>query len=316
MEVKGIDISFWQGDFDMEEAKNDGFEFVIIKAGGSDDGFYTDSEFENNYRKAKAAGMGVGAYYFVGSGCITAEDGKADALRFIDIIAGKQFDYPVYMDVESIDPADRAGATEAAIAFCKTMESYGYYVGIYGSEYSTFESMLDKSKLTEFDIWCANYDDKPDSLPYGMWQYSSSNHLDKNICYKDYPTIIKNAGLNGYKTVGKQETPKIKAEPQKQRKKTVDELVKEVMAGKWGNGDEREKRLEAAGYDYDAVQEAVNALYNIKSEDDEEVWYTVEEGDTLSSIADEYDTDYMTIAELNGLDDPDLIYPGQELRIK
>lgn len=156
----------------MKEAKNNGFDFVIIKAGGSDDGFYTDSEFENNYRKAKAAGMGVGAYYFVGSGCITAEDGKADALRFIDIIAGKQFDHPVYMDVESIDPADRAGATEAAIAFCKTMESYGYYVGIYGSEYSTFESMLDKSKLTEFDIWCANYDDKPDSLPYSMWQYS------------------------------------------------------------------------------------------------------------------------------------------------
>lgn len=43
-------------------------------------------------------------------------------------------------------------------------------------------------------------------------------------------------------------------------KKTVDELAKEVIAGKWGNGADRKKRLTAAGYDYDAVQKKVNKL--------------------------------------------------------
>jgi len=42
--------------------------------------------------------------------------------------------------------------------------------------------------------------------------------------------------------------------------KTVAAIAKEVIAGAWGNGEERKKRLEAAGYDYRAVQDQVNAL--------------------------------------------------------
>lgn len=42
--------------------------------------------------------------------------------------------------------------------------------------------------------------------------------------------------------------------------KSVDELAREVLQGKWGNGEERKKRLEAAGYDYAAVQKKVNQL--------------------------------------------------------
>ena len=43
-------------------------------------------------------------------------------------------------------------------------------------------------------------------------------------------------------------------------KKSVDEIAKEVIAGKWGNGSERKRKLEAAGYDYNAVQKRVNQL--------------------------------------------------------
>lgn len=42
--------------------------------------------------------------------------------------------------------------------------------------------------------------------------------------------------------------------------KSVNEIAKEVISGKWGNGDERKKRLEAAGYNYSAVQNAVNTM--------------------------------------------------------
>ena len=42
--------------------------------------------------------------------------------------------------------------------------------------------------------------------------------------------------------------------------KTVDELAREVLAGKWGNGAVRKQRLTAAGYDYVAVQQRVNEL--------------------------------------------------------
>ena len=44
------------------------------------------------------------------------------------------------------------------------------------------------------------------------------------------------------------------------KKKTIDEIAKEVIAGKWGSGDTRKKKLQAAGYDYNAVQKRVNEL--------------------------------------------------------
>ena len=43
-------------------------------------------------------------------------------------------------------------------------------------------------------------------------------------------------------------------------KKSVDEVAREVIQGKWGNGAERKKRLTDAGYDYNEVQKRVNAL--------------------------------------------------------
>ncbi len=47
------------------------------------------------------------------------------------------------------------------------------------------------------------------------------------------------------------------AKPAAPAKKQVSEIVAEVLAGKWGTGDDRKKRLEAAGYDYDLIQRAV-----------------------------------------------------------
>lgn len=43
-------------------------------------------------------------------------------------------------------------------------------------------------------------------------------------------------------------------------KKSVEEIAREVIQGKWGNGEERKKKLTAAGYDYEAVQACVNEL--------------------------------------------------------
>ena len=43
-------------------------------------------------------------------------------------------------------------------------------------------------------------------------------------------------------------------------RKSIEEIAKEVIAGKWGNGDARKKALTKAGYDYEAVQKKVNEL--------------------------------------------------------
>ncbi len=42
--------------------------------------------------------------------------------------------------------------------------------------------------------------------------------------------------------------------------KSIDQLAREVINGKWGNGEERKRRLTNAGYDYYAIQKRVNHL--------------------------------------------------------
>lgn len=202
---KGIDVSHWNGVINWPEVKKT-IDFAILKAGGSDSGAYTDSKFLLNYENAKKAGVPVGAYYYVGKYCVTRNDGIADAKRFLEILKGKTFEYPVYIDFEDPTAATKAGNTEACIGFCETMEAAGYYCGIYSSDISGFAERLDINKLTKFDKWVARYGSKPGYVKeYGIWQHSCAGsvpgiigNVDLNECYKDYPAIIKSNGLNGF----------------------------------------------------------------------------------------------------------------------
>lgn len=259
--AKGIDVSHWQGTIDWSKVKADGINFAILKAGGSDDGFYTDSTFEANYAGAKAVGMEVGAYYIVGPEFTNTAAGEADALRFLEILKGKQFEYPVALDLELTRPTDKVGATNASIAFCETMEKAGYYVVIYASDISGFKYRLEADRLTSFDKWVARYGSKPLYVTsYGIWQQSSTGsvsgirgNVDMNEAYKMYSSIIRREGLNGFSKHSKPSKPTV-------AKKSVDELAKEVIRGDWGNGEARKNAITKAGYDYAAVQKRVDEL--------------------------------------------------------
>lgn len=48
-------------------------------------------------------------------------------------------------------------------------------------------------------------------------------------------------------------------------KKSISQVAKEVINGEWGNGDARKQKLEAAGYDYDAVQKEVNKQLGVST---------------------------------------------------
>lgn len=98
--------------------------------------------------------------------------------------------------------------------------------------------------------------------------------------------------------------------------KTVEEVAKEVIAGEWGNGEDRKKALTAAGYDYTTVQNKVNELVaGGSSSDPGYTEYTVVKGDTLSGIAAKYGTTYQKLAEYNGISNPNVINVGQKIKI-
>lgn len=204
MEAQGIDISHWNEVTNFASVKASGISFVIIKAGGSDKGLYTDRKFADNYRRAKQAGLNVGAYYFVGPKFQGEANGIADAQRFLKICEGKTFEYPLYLDIESTPANKREGTTAAAIAFLKTLEHAGCYAGFYTSD-GLYRSLLIPEKLRAFDRWAARYSKHvPQAIEnYGVWQYTDKgrvdgvrNYVDRDIAYKDYPAVMKERGFN------------------------------------------------------------------------------------------------------------------------
>ena len=213
--IKGIDVSRWQGKVDFEKVKNSGIKFAILKAGGSDAGFYEDKTFKRNYEAAKKAGVEVGAYYFVGKNFYGCEAGLLDAKRFLQIIGGCQLEYPVFLDVETTQPARKEEATEAAIAFCQELEKNGYFVGIYSSDISGFREKLNHKRLISYAHWVADYTDPvKECKEHQMRQYSSkgyvngveNNPTDLDYSLVDYGKIMREKGLNGFKKKGKKKS--------------------------------------------------------------------------------------------------------------
>lgn len=323
MENFGIDVSHWQGKFDFERAKAEGVSFAILKAGGGDSGLYTDSKFATYYKQAKEAGLGVGAYFFGQAMSVKRAEEEAD--KFLSILAGKQLEYPVYYDVEAkMVSQSKKNLTAVVEAFCNRIEKAGYYAGIYASE-SVFNSSMYDDQLVRFTHWVARWSVARPNLKSAasvdMWQFGGetnnirSNKIagvvcDQDYCYKDFPAIIKAAGINGFKETAIDPTP----EPTPTRK-TNEEVAEEVIAGKWGNGTDRVNRLEAAGYNYKDVQQIVNAkinTYNLKGEK----YYTVKAGDTLSGIAKTFGTSVSKLVIMNNIKNPNVIYVGQKLRVQ
>ena len=205
MNIKGIDISKWQGVISADvfkKFKNQGIEFVIIR--GYCNG--KDRCFEGNYKNAKAAGLAVGAYCYIYGKTVSAV--KNEALKFLDAVKDKTFEYPLYLDIEdkSLEKLGKTLLTDMCITFCDTVENAGYYCGIYANP-AWFDGILDKSRLTKYDKWLAHWVKSPKygSEFGGLWQYGTGrldgckDEIDMNISYRDYPSIIKNAGLNGFK---------------------------------------------------------------------------------------------------------------------
>lgn len=218
MKIPGIDVSAWQGSIDWTKIKEAGIKFAILKAGGADDGYYKDSRFEYNYSECKRLGISVGAYYFMGPKATTAAEGKKEAGIFLELLKGKQFDYPVYADVEA-QHASKKAITDAVIAFAETLEDAGYFAGVYGSTVAGFQDRMDDSRLKAYTHWVADYRGqcyyKGD---YGIWQYTSSRTLagirgrvDGDWSYIDFPSVIIKKGFNGY---GKAPAPKPASDPE------------------------------------------------------------------------------------------------------
>lgn len=207
--ARGIDVSKWNGEINWSEIKAAGIDFVMIKAGSI---VGKDPRFEENYIGAKAAGLGVGAYFYTYAKNLEEIDEEVNL--FLEWLEGKQFDYPVYLDIEdtSQEALDKEILTEMCVSFIEKMQTEGYFCGIY-SNANWIKNILETKTITDkFDLWFAYWtpNNEPDwdsslGAKSGIWQYTCKGtigthdgNFDLNVAFKDYPTLIKKWGYNGY----------------------------------------------------------------------------------------------------------------------
>lgn len=219
----GIDLSKWSYNVDFNELKEAGVDFVILRVGSH---VNIDPKFEEYYKEAKKAGLDVGVYFFTYS---SNKDGAIrDAKNVAKWLEGKTLEYPVFFDIEDDQtngyyPSTFSEETlmELIHTFMTEMVNYGYYPGLYTNNIFLYTLFNEEKTLTLYDIWYARYaGEETDvaeyinknineySKTYSMWQYQGniSNFLDGavsgkcdlNYAFKDYPSIMKEFGFNGY----------------------------------------------------------------------------------------------------------------------
>ena len=171
---------------------------------------------------------------------MTAEDLHALALRgaeeFLSWLAGKTFDYPVYLDMEDPSligmdgdgvqvyaPATKQILTDMCHLFLRRVQGEGWYCGLYVNRNWLSDYLIETDLTPYYDVWYARYPYErewnfaEDGLPpwmddasyrTGLWQYSENgvigehfsgqNKVDLNVAFKNYPDLIRRFGYNGY----------------------------------------------------------------------------------------------------------------------
>lgn len=201
--LKGIDISYCQNNINWNNVNVD---FVIARAGYGREISQKDSQFENHYKNCKLHNIPIGAYWY--SYAESEADTIKEANTCIEILKDKQFEYPIFYDVEEQSQFNKGKTFVSNIirAFCSTLEKAGYFTGLYMSA-SQLNNFVDDDIKNNYTIWVAHYGaSKPSySGQYGIWQYSGNGNctgiqseVDLNYGYIDYADIIKNSGLNGF----------------------------------------------------------------------------------------------------------------------
>lgn len=205
---KGIDISWCQTQVDWSKVNVD---FVIVQIGGGYVANKKDAMFESHYAGAKSRGIPVGGYWFTHA--VNEAQARQEADTCIELMRGKQFEYPIYLDLEK-DAQYKLGkesVSKIIRAWLERVEAAGYWVGLY-SNLSFLYGVTDDDIEDRYAIWLAEwYVSKPTyNRSYGLWQYDIgkagtpsavpgvAGDCDLDYGYVDYPTLIKERGLNGF----------------------------------------------------------------------------------------------------------------------
>ncbi len=238
--MKGIDISSYQGTVNFQKIKNSEYQFVIIRLGYGDNILsQDDKKLQYNLTKCMEYNIPYAFYLVSYAKNFTGQESVDSEIEHTKRLIANTNPFCIFYDMEvnSIKYLGKNTLTNQAIKYCDYFKNQGYQVGIYANkDWYTNYLDYDKLKSKNYKIWLAHYGVENPSLECDIWQYTDkgeiegidANTVDLNIMYKNFLSNKKAS--------------------------SIEELVQEVIEGKWGNGEERKNKLIRSGYSYEEIQ--------------------------------------------------------------
>lgn len=211
MEIRGIDVSAWQGKIDWGTVAAYGMDFVLLRI--TEAGNVIDSCFERNFSECRKHNIPVGVYKY--SYAMTIAEIQNEARKVVSVLNGRKLRYPVWLDLEYHNQRTLGAESihKMADAFREIVEAAGYKFGIY-CNMDWYMNVI-CSHLRKHDFWIARYPAADNGIlqerlrpDFGVgWQYSSkakipgiNGTVDRNVFYKDYKDEEKKGDTEVAKT--------------------------------------------------------------------------------------------------------------------
>lgn len=320
---QGIDVSEWQGNIDFKKVKDSGIDVVYIRAG---QGFsYKDAKFERNYEEAKKNGLKIGVYHYVTARNV--EDAKLQARFFASLISNKKIDCKLAMDFESFGNLTNIQINEISLAYLKELEQLTKKeVIVYSNTYSAKYKF--NSKVAQYPLWIAQYglNEPQDNGKWKNWegyQYSSTGRVNGINGNVDLDKFAQNIFLSSKEEIPEVENPKCSKEDRIlykiQKGDTLWEIAKKHNTSV--NHLAKINNIKNPNLIYVGEIITISCNHNNTTENDSNnekqdiISYRIKSGDTLSQIAIKYNTTVSSIANLNNIKNPNLIYSGDVIKI-
>lgn len=322
--LRVVDEASWQEGIDNTTLDCDA---VIIKA--TQGTGYINPICDSLYQAAKSAGKLLGVYHYASGGNATAE-----ADFFLDNIQGYIGEAMLVLDWESGENA-QWGNPNWCKEFCDRVHAR---TGINPVVYVQNSAVDQVANLTDNGLWIAQYaDNNPMGWVDSPWNTITVNHimhqytstgriygwsgpLDLSLFFGDANAWLAYAGATGQLAPTPQVQPQVQTYEQPSVQPSDTTYI--VQAG-----DTLSEIATRYGTTYQHLA-AINGISNPDiihvgqeihidgSEPTSDEYYTIQPGDTLSGIASTYGTTWQWLAEINGIDTPDLIHPGTTIRVR
>ena len=323
---EGIDVSNWQGYIDYQKVKQSGIEVVYIKA--SQGSNLKDAYFDINYENAKNNGLKVGFYHFLTAK--NTQEAEKEAQFFASVISNKTPECKLALDYEVFGGVSVTEINNIATVFLETTKRLTNKEVIIYSDLYNAKTVFSRELADKYPLWVADYTSNENIEKqqtnwknWTGWQYTDRGVVNGISGYVDRDKYAKEIFLEETSEIPQNDNPN---EDKSFNTRTVTYTVQSgdtlwQIANKYGTTVQEIANINRIAnpnliYPGQVLQILENSTVAGKEERGTgSIVYTVKRGDTVSKIAMAYGVTVNHIVEINDIQNANLIYPGEKIRI-